>query len=173
MVDASLIGLSGPSQAEIAQHLDLSDRSVRELLAEWGIDHGQLTLTEFRLRYIRKLREAAAGRATVGDIGLATERARLAREQADKIAMQNAISRRELGPVSLMQEVLAKAGSRAGKLLDTIPGEIRRREPGISAETLTIVAGIVAQARNSVAALTMSELGIDAEEDDEDEVDAA
>lgn len=154
-----------PTQAEIAAHLDISDRRLRELLTEWGLDHKQATQTELRQRYIRKLREEAAGRATTGPLDLATERARLASEQADRVAMQNAISRKELGPISLISEVLAKIGSRAGKMLDTIPGAIRRREPGITADTLREISAIVAEARNKVANLSLADLKDDDEEE--------
>lgn len=156
-----------PTQSEIAEHLDISTRRVRELATEWGIDSRDVTLAEWRLRYIRKLREEAAGRAATGDLDLVTERARLAKEQADRIAMQNARERGELAPTELIEEVLTRAGAKAAKLLDTIPGELKRRVDKLSADDIAAVAEVIAKVRNIAASISLSEL----DEDDEPEAD--
>jgi phage terminase Nu1 subunit (DNA packaging protein) len=62
-------------------------------------------LNEIRVAYIRRLREQAAGRAAVGDLDLAGERAALAKAQRERIEMQNAVTRGELAPV-VLQELL-------------------------------------------------------------------
>lgn len=147
-----------PLQAEIADHLDISDRRVRELAVEWGIDSKSIALATWRVRYIRHLREQAAGRATEGDLDLATERARLAKEQADKIGMQNAITRRELAPSYLLEEVLAAAGGKVAAILDAIPGAIRRRNQSLTAVDIETIASEIAKARNIAAAITLEEL---------------
>lgn len=155
-----------PTQAEIAAHLDISDRRLRDLLTEFGLDHKQVPLAEIRVRYLRKLREEAAGRSAAGDVDLATERALLAKEQRIRVEMQNAVTRKELAPVVLIEEVLAKAGSRAARILDTIPGLVRRRCPELDANTLSAIRDQVAQARNLAAAISLADL------DDEDEIPA-
>lgn len=147
-----------PSQAEIAEHLDISERSVRELASDWGVDSRELTLCEWRVRYIRKLREAAAGRAAAGDLDLVGERARLARVQADRIEMQNAVTRKELAPVEVIEEVLSRAGAKAAKLLDTIPGEMKRRCAKLTAEDIATIAGTIAKVRNIAAAISLASL---------------
>lgn len=153
-----------PTQAEIAEHLDISERRVRELAVEWGIDSRETSLGAWRIRYLRHLREQAAGRAAAGDLDLATERARLAKEQADRIAMQNAVTRKELAPAYLIEEVLTRAGARAAKLLDTIPGELKRRAANLTAEEVAAIAGVIAKARNLAAAVSLADL--DEPEDD-------
>lgn len=160
-----------PTQAEIAEHLDISDRRVRELAAEWGVDSRTLPLNEWRQRYLRKLREEAAGRAGTGDLDLVSERARLAKVQADRIEMQNAVTRKELAPTELIEEVLAKAGTRAAKLLDTIPGELKRRAPHLTADDIAAVAGVIAKARNAAARLSLAD--IQSDDSDEDGGDAS
>ncbi|WP_211160133.1 terminase small subunit [Aromatoleum aromaticum] len=117
--------------------------------------------------YCAHLREIAAGRATNGDLDLAGERARLAKEQADKVAMQNAVTRGELAPVGLIEEVLAKAGARAAKILDTIPGTIRRREPSLSADTIATIARDIAKVRNIAASVSLADLREDDQADDQ------
>lgn len=158
-----------PTQKEAGEHLDLSDRSIRELEVSLNLKGIDYTLSQLRIAYIRKLREEAAGRAAAGDLDLATERARLASEQADKIAMQNAERRGELAPVAMMEQALAGAATRASKILDTIKGEIRRRFPSLASSDLQAVDAIIAKALNAVAAMRLAEAlddGVDADNDD-------
>lgn len=90
------------TQVEIAEHLDICDRSVRAMLDRGILPNarrGALDMDACRVAYIRHLREVAAGR----DLGpaaddLTAERARLAREQADHYALKNAAMRLELLP---------------------------------------------------------------------------
>lgn len=152
------------TQQEIADHIDLSQAAVSLLMGELGIDWKAASLGDIRIAYIRRLREQAAGRAAAGDLDLATERARLAREQADKVAMQNAVTRGELAPVVLIEEVLTKAASKVAGVLDAIPGMIRRRVPLLTADDIDLIAGEVAKARNTVAAMSLANLRDDAEE---------
>ncbi|QCN95865.1 hypothetical protein D3093_11680 [Azospirillum argentinense] len=90
------------TQTEVGKHLDLSDRSVRELLDRGILPNarrGALDLDQCRVAYIRHLRETAAGRgAGPSADGLTDARARLAHEQADHFALKNAALRLELLP---------------------------------------------------------------------------
>lgn len=156
------------TQQVIAEHLDLSQSAVSQWLDRAGIDWKVATLDEIRVAYIRNLREQAAGRAAAGDLDLATERARLAKEQADKVAMQNSVTRGELAPVVLIEEVLTKAASRVAGIFDAIPGMIRRRVPKLTTAELDLVASEIAKARNIVAAMSLADLN-----DDGGEADAA
>lgn len=161
-----------PTQAEIAAHLDISDRRLRELLTELGLDHKTVPLAEIRLRYIRKLREEAAGRAASGDLDLASERARLAKEQADRIAMQNAVTRGELAPAHLIEQVLAKVGSKVARLLETIPGLLKRRLPDLTSADIQAVREVIARARNMAAQISLETLK-ESEDDDDNDVEVA
>lgn len=158
-----------PTQAEIAAHLDMSDRNLRDVLRALDLDHKEVPLSTIRTAYIRRLREEAAGRGGEATFELAAERARLAKEQADKIAMQNAERRGELAPANLLEQVLAKAGARAGRILETIPGTLRRRLPQLTAEDVSVVSRIVAKAQN--VASTMRLADIDADDDAAPDID--
>lgn len=155
------------SQQEIADHLDLSQQAVSELLEQINLDWKTVELGDIRVAYIRRLREQAAGRggANVGE--LAAERARLASEQADKVAMQNAVTRGELAPVALIEEVLTKAASKVAGVLDAIPGMVRRRVPQLTADDIDLIAGEVAKARNTVAAMSLADLNDAADVEDD------
>src|SRR3990167_8047303 len=91
------------TQKEVASHLDLTDRAVRDLISRGVLPRtakGGLDLEVCRVAYLRHLRERAAGRESDDDeFSLTAERARLAKEQADRFALKNATSRRELAPM--------------------------------------------------------------------------
>lgn len=60
------------TQAEIGLHLDLSDRSVRDLISRGVLPQSPrkaLDLDACRIAYIRHLRETAAGRAAGDHLG--------------------------------------------------------------------------------------------------------
>ena len=146
------------TQQEIAEHLDLSQGQVSRWLDQLGIDWKSACMDEIRVAYIRELREQAAGRAAAGDLDLATERAGLAKAQRERIEMQNAVTRRELAPVVLIEEVLAKAGAKVAGILDAIPGMLKRRCANLVSGDIDLVASEIAKARNLVAAVSLDDL---------------
>ena len=142
-----LVGISQPA---------VSDLMKRGVIADGG------TCGEWLLAYTKHLRDAAAGR---GDGELANERARLAREQADAQAMKNAQARRELAPVSVIEEVLAHVGRQIATVLEGLQPKLRRQFPELSGEQLKLIATEVAKARQLAASVNLSAL--DANEDDD------
>jgi phage terminase Nu1 subunit (DNA packaging protein) len=60
--------------------------------------------------------------------------------------------------VSLIEEVLSKAGSRIAGILDSIPGAVRRRVPSLSADEVTRIATEIARVRNIAAAVSLADL---------------
>lgn len=149
------------TQKKIAEHLDMDQSVVSRLMAEIGIDWKVASMDEIRVAYIRRLREQAAGRATNGELDLATERAGLAKAQRERIEMQNAVTRGELAAVSLIEEVLTKAAGKVAGILDAIPGMVRRRVPGLGAPDIELIAAEIARARNTVAAMSLADLQVD------------
>lgn len=116
------------TQAEVAAHLDLTDRSIRELLDRGVLPNarrGALDLDQCRLAYIRHLRETAAGRA-MGPSGddLTAERARLAREQADNYALRNAALRLELLPRAEITRTVTSAFQIVRDRLTALPARL-------------------------------------------------
>jgi phage terminase Nu1 subunit (DNA packaging protein) len=110
--------------AVIAKLLDLTPRRVQHLANEGVIpraEKGRYELVPAVRGYIRYLRERSIGKdgATIPDI--AAERARLTREQADKMAMENATSRGELISVHLVRKSLERTFSAFGSRVEAIP----------------------------------------------------
>lgn len=146
------------TQRAIADHLDMSQQATSQWLGRLDIDWKTASIDAIRIAYIRALREQAAGRAASGDLDLAAERAGLAKAQRERIEMQNAVTRKELAPVILIEEVLANAGSKVAGILDAIPGMIKRRVAGLSANDIDLIAGEVAKARNIAAEVSLEDL---------------
>lgn len=138
-----------PTQQEIAEHLDMSDRNLRDLLQAVGLDHKQAAMSEIRIAYIRRLREQAAGR--MGDssgLDLVQERAALAREQRIGQAIKNGVARKEYGPVGLLADVLGTAASAVVDRFDHLEGVLAKSCPDLPEEAKTAVLTVIADARN-------------------------
>lgn len=155
------------TQRQFADIIGVSEAAVSGMAKAAIIIPGQSVGCWLR-DYCAHIREQAAGRATAGDLDLATERARLAKEQADKVAMQNAERRGEVAPVAAMEMVLANVGAKVGKILDTIPGLVRRRVPGIGSDVIEAISADIAKCRNMAASMTLASLSEDDESPDED-----
>lgn len=150
------------TQARFGDLVGITQPAVSELVRRKILPDGA-SADEWLLAYCDHLREMAAGRGGESGAELVAERARLAREQADKIAMQNAVTRGELAPAYVLEEVLSRAGARAARLLETIPGTLRRRLPQLSGDDIAVVTGIVAKARNLAASLKLSDVDADSD----------
>jgi phage terminase Nu1 subunit (DNA packaging protein) len=83
------------TQAQIAEHLDLSIRRVQDLVVEGVLNKGA-DMDECRVNYIRYLRGNASGQHTGAGLKLTDERARLAKLQADKVEIELAELRGEV-----------------------------------------------------------------------------
>jgi hypothetical protein len=142
------------TQDEIAYYLDISDRRLRELLAEWGISHKTTPIDDLRVRYIRKLREEAAGRqsATPGDLDPVQEGAALKKVQRERIELQNNLTRQEQAPIELLGEALAKAIQVMVSELDRVDALIAQTAPDLPEATRLAVLNCIATARNKAAA---------------------
>ena len=141
------------SQQAIADLIGATRQAVSEIEAR-GIARRADPLGAWLRAYIIHLREIAAGRATTGNLDLATERARLAAEQADRIAMQNAVSRRETARVSVIAEVLARVGRQIAVTLEAIPIQLKRRS-SISMDDLEFITAEIVRARNLAAGIEL------------------
>lgn len=156
------------TQAEFGALVGISQQAVGNLVGRGVLDTSAPALQVLHA-YCSHLREQAAGRAANGDLDLATERAGLAREQRIRVALQNAVSLKELAPVALLEEVLSKAGARIAGMLDAIPGGVRRRVPALSADEITTIGAEIARVRNIVAAMSLADLRDDEAKDDADD----
>lgn len=147
-----------PTQAEIADHLDMSDRNLRDVLQELNLDHKQVSLSVLRVAYIRRLREQAAGRMgnEAGGLDLVQERAALARAQRESQDIKNAVARREYAPIGLLADVLGMASSAVVDRFDQLEGSLRKACPDLPEAAKTTVQQVIAAARNEWIRSTVS-----------------
>lgn len=159
---------------ELARVLNVTSRRIQQLAKEGVIPRqkgeirGKYPLGASISAYIANLQRQVGG----GDDGeaLTFERARLAREQADKIAMQNAVSRKDLAPVSLIVETNARIAAQAADILDGVGLALKRSIPGIDSRVVKVVEAEIRKVRSLVADSRVDIPTSDGEDDEAEEV---
>lgn len=147
------------TQAQFAELVGISQQAVSDLTARGILRRGD-SAGQWLIAYCANLRGQAAGRASMGDLDLVQERARLAKEQADRVALENQQSRRELAPVALMESTLGMLANKIVGVLESIPVNLRRNT-ALPAEAIHFVRDEIINARNTIANITL-----DLEEDE-------
>ena len=149
------MNLGAPStQTQFGDLVGISQPAVSDLLARRVLSSGQ-TAGEWLHLYCAHLRETAAGRASSGDLDLVQERARLAKEQADRVAMANATTRRELAPAYVLEMVLANVGRQIAGILESVPVHLKRRQ-GLPSDAVDYVEKELIRARNLAAEIQIN-----------------
>lgn len=97
-----------PTQKQIADHLDLSQKQVSELMGELGIDWRNETLERIRVAYIRRLRAAAAGHQASDGSDLVRERVMTERVDRELKELQLAEKRGQLVSLEQLEPELAQ-----------------------------------------------------------------
>lgn len=170
------------SQQDIAEHLDMSPRNLRDVLNALGLDWRTKPLDDIRIAYIRKLREAAAGR---NDDQLAVVRAR--RELAEarikelELAKEYKLIIRTddvepllIGLMTEFQSAVLEAGNKALQAIenthdvklddDLILGHLRAALGTIAARGDQLIAHISEQPCASVSTATQAAGAVDRNE---------
>lgn len=143
------------TQGQFAELVGVTQQAISDLVNRGTLRRGD-TAGAWLISYCANLREQAAGRASTGDLDLVQERARLAKEQADKVAMGNAVERRELAPVSLMEVILAKLGRQIIGILEALPVELKRNCPHLTADDIKTIQAEIIKARNYAANIELN-----------------
>lgn len=113
------------TQREIAEHLNLSTRRVRDVLILLSLPTRGADLDEVRIKYLNHLRELAAGHgAPGGELDLAHERAALARAQREQIELAMRVRHQELVDAADMRRELASAATGVKSAILAVPVRI-------------------------------------------------
>ena len=148
----------------------ISKQAVSELVSKGVLVDGQGG-NAWLLAYCDRLREMAAGRYSEGPLDLTQERAALAREQRDAVAIKNALARGEFAPIGLLAQVLASASMAVAERFEHLDGLLTKTCPDMSQEQRALVLATIATARNEwvkqTAELVAVQL-IDADEGDDE-----
>ncbi len=140
------------TQAEAGIHLGITDRAVRDLLTEFQMPRKGFDLDELRLNYLSKLRESAAGRERSEEsIDAEREMARLTKERADKLAMENEQTRGDLIPAEVATMLFAALATDMAAVLDNLPAKIKRQIPGIASSDMEMVKREIVRAQNEAS----------------------
>lgn len=158
------------AQKDIAEHLDLSDRQVRRLLADGLLPSSKgpsgYDLDACRMAYIRYLRGLGNGQVKAdmappeeaeldpsAEEKLLQQKLRLTAAQADGQELKNDISRRRSVPVDFAMFVLSGLAAEVASILDTLPLTMRRRHPELEPRHQETLERELAKARNRAAGL--------------------
>lgn len=132
------------TQAEFGDLVGMSQQNVSALTARGVLVPGD-SVAVWLLAYCGSLRDAAAGRDA--DSPLATERARLASAQAERVEMANLVMRKQMAPASLLEEVLAAIARQIATRLNAIVPRLRVRCPNLPVEALRLIEEEIVNAR--------------------------
>lgn len=149
------------------------DQSRVSHLTTAGVLARGATAGEWLHAYCKHLREVAAGRKseTGEGLDLVQERARLAKEQADRVELQNRATRGEYAPIEVLGDCLAKLVEMMVASLDQIDGAMAKSAPDLPEPTRLAVLACVADARNKIA--SRGALGLVVSDiDPDDDIDA-
>jgi len=136
------------SQAEFAKIIGVSEAKVSQMAADGQLARGDSAHT-WLLSYCDRLREVAAGRASVdGGLDLVQERAALARSQREAQELKNAVSRGEYAPVGLLTAVLGQAASAVVDRLEHLDGALVRACPDLPDDARAVISQVILSARN-------------------------
>lgn len=141
------------TQAEVAKHLGVAQRTVRELRDRQVIpDPAKSTLSRVRLAYIRHLRELAAGRQ--GDRDLAEENLKLARSKREAQELKTSQLRGELVPVDQVETTMIAVSSTMRQKVLAVPSKAAPEAHAAQsiAETEEVLRRHVTEALEDVAA---------------------
>ena len=161
------------SQAEFAQIVGISEARVSTLISEGVLVKGD-NAHSWLLGYCERLRDMAAGRASVGGLDLVQERAALARSQREAQELKNAVARGEFAPIGLLADVLGQAASAVVDRMDQVEGDLRKACPDLPEDARVVVLRTLANARNewirSTAKLVSDQVdGMNEDQEDADD----
>jgi phage terminase Nu1 subunit (DNA packaging protein) len=138
------------SQSKFGKMVGVGAPAINALVKE-GILRSGATAGDWLRAYCERLREGASGRS----LSLIEQRARHAKELADREAMANDERRKTLFHVSLYERLLTETARRAAAILEAVPSVIRRRCSGIDPTVYQIVEEEIARARNLASILEL------------------
>lgn len=100
--------MSKVTQEEIAVHLGISQQAVSKTLSKMAIEWKEMSLDDIRLAYVARLREVAAGHASIdGELDLNRERALTEQVDRQLKLYQLAEKKKELVNIAELEEELS------------------------------------------------------------------
>lgn len=145
------------TQKEIADHLFISTRRIRGLL-KGGIlpprkGPGGLDLESFRKTYIDYLRGCGSRKIKIDEEEIKLDKARTLKvlEAYRKLKRENDLGDKTVAPVGLITDALAKTAVQIVPIMDALPLQMKRMNPGLTGHDIHIVKKAIAKCRNVMA----------------------
>ena len=162
------------SRAEFAEHIGVKNSVVNDLVRKSIIqersDGTGIDIDEARLDYIAHLRSVAGNKSgnPVADLNLSKERARKAKEEADRLEMANAQTRGELLARGDVDAAVTAAVARVRAKMLSVPTKVAAEAMIAStpAEAEAIIRAAVCESLAELASTKVADLM--AQESDED-----
>lgn len=120
-----------PTQKQIADHLDLSQQAVAEMMARLGVDWKASSLEQIRLAYIRHLRGVASGHRSEDGLDLTRERVLTERVDRELKELQVAEKRGTLINVDQLEPELMN-------MVGAFRAELEARDDKLAADISTL-----------------------------------
>jgi phage terminase Nu1 subunit (DNA packaging protein) len=158
------------TQIELSTWLGVTDRQIRNLESAGNIPgkrgRAGYDIQECVLSYIRYLQgNQKKGTKTldpgteydptdpdeINGINIGFEEARHSKLRNDKLDLQIGELERKLAAIELIALTLATASAAAAAILDTIPGNLKRRNPKLTAKDLELAKSEIVKAMNAIA----------------------
>ncbi|WP_169792295.1 terminase small subunit [Pseudohongiella spirulinae] len=124
---------------------------------KWGVEpvarQGREAYFTMRDILDNRLAHVEARRSSSGadDDDYDAQRTRLTKEQADKLEMENAVTRREQAPVELLEWALAELSQRISAILGAVPSKIKKRVPSLTSTEMTNINREIIKAQNAAS----------------------
>jgi phage terminase Nu1 subunit (DNA packaging protein) len=133
------------SARDLAKIIGVKERTVRDF-ADRGLviraGRGRYRLVESVRTYCEHIRATASGRGGEDEAKtLTAERTRLAREQAEQVALKNAALRRDLVPAADVERTWTAMIRQARSALLAVPSRIRQIIPHLPADEVEVIDG--------------------------------
>lgn len=156
------------TQDEFGRLVGISQSAVSDLKRRGVIAEGQ-TLGEWLRLYCSHLEKIGNDRAASGDLELATERAKLAKAQRERIDMQNAVTLSEFGPIAELEKGLSHCMAAVSSKLGDIPNRLAQEVASLNQDDLMLVSGIIVEIQHDISAIEVDwfyEKSLDVSDDD-------
>lgn len=141
------------NKSQIAKSLGISVQAFDK----WGVEpvakHGREVYFTVRDVLDNRLAHADARRAQYDAEAdnYEAQRTRLTREQADKLEMENAVTRREQAPVQLLEWALSEMAQQVSAILGAIPSKIKKRVPSLTSTEMTNINREIIKGQNAAS----------------------
>lgn len=143
----------GPATLQaIADRLGLTRRWVVKLRKQ-DIISNPVTLDEARLQFLAYRERLTPAGSNEAAVDFNRERALLTKEQRIGHELKNAQLRKELAPLTVITGTLAIAATRVKAHFQTLPGEIKKKLPTVTATELLIIDRCITKCLNTIAAM--------------------